>query len=223
MKTQILIIFSAIILFSFGNTQAQDFKIGAKIGANASKYYGGSFADGKFKFGGTYGFVANVRLYGEDDDNKGDLRLQPELLLTQKGVRNGMDWRLRTNYLELPVMAQYTFCDHDITGYAEFGPSLAFWTCGAYWNDGDRTDYPFDSDRDRRFDLGLNFGAGTAIDVGRGEFQLGLRYNLGMIDTQKDINYGFFTLMTTARNQSLSLHAAYLIGLDGKAQQPEKL
>lgn len=84
-------------------------------------------------------------------------------------VLQDIDYFLTTDYLMLPVMANFSFGGKKIRGYTDLGIYGGYWLAGHY--DGSTEDdqnksvsvdekYEFNSDRDQRFDFGYVADAG---------------------------------------------------------------
>lgn len=86
-------------------------------------------------------------------------------------VLQDVDYTLRTHYLMLPVMANFSFGSKKIRGYTDLGIYGGYWLAGHYDGSSINTfyekesideDYEFNSDRDQRFDFG--YVADVGID-----------------------------------------------------------
>ena len=208
-----------LVLFTMATrTNAQKFAV--KAGLNLSnmlmKDDDGTYSDNLkmhagFHIGATAEFPINDMF-----------SFEPGLLLSTKGVNyeesgSGYDYKSKLNlfYFEVPLNAKATF---DVGGakiYGTFGPYLGLGLSGKskdeYNEDGDSgTDtytvkWGSDSENDdyKRFDLGLNFGAGVEIK----SLLIGLNYGLGLANISSYTDYG-----TKISNRVLAISFGYKLG-----------
>jgi len=115
-----------------------------------------------------------------------ELSVQPELLFVQKGTKwpdNDLNLNFRLSYLELPILAKYSFAAGPSAKVFIFGgPALAFKvgaTMRFEWQGELITD---DIKGMKSLDLGLAFGAGGELPIGVNRLTLGLRYTLGLMN-----------------------------------------
>lgn len=124
--------------------------------------------------------------------------IEPELLFSQKGATEesgGDKVTLKMNYIEIPVLARF---DLPTTGQVHpfflTGPTLSFQTtCDGEESSGGTTVSASCDDINqaspgslpkKTFDLGATFGAGVVFPAGKKmNLSVGLRYNLGLVDT----------------------------------------
>ncbi|MFY0629048.1 MAG: PorT family protein [Flavobacteriaceae bacterium] len=170
----------ACIAIAFAaKVNAQDVKLGVKLGMNVSSVNGGS-SNLDSKTGFVLGGTAEVFLTEK-------FSIQPELLFSQQGAESRGDFIYDLNYLTVPVMAKYYIAK----GFSvEAGPQFSFLvkdelisvTNGATAN----TDAG-------NFDLNANLGLGYKLNNGI-FFQT--RYNLGIIAISEnpDIKNGVFQM-----------------------------
>jgi opacity protein-like surface antigen len=112
--------------------------------------------------------------------------IRPEVLYAQKGakVSEGDDeFRFNTSYIEVPVLAKYAFpMQGSVRPHLLVGPALAFNTgCELeleIGGDSESADCEDDGLEISSLDYGFMFGAGVDI----GQFNLGIRYDLGLND-----------------------------------------
>ena len=120
---------------------------------------------------------------------------QPELVYAMKGTKTdsgGIDFSVKLNYLELPLLVRY---DVPVTGstrpFLLAGPALAVQTsckfaaseqgatvsvgCDDALNSGGPQNI-----QSQTFDFGAMFGGGLAFDVSGRAMTIGVRYNLGL-------------------------------------------
>ena len=99
-----------------GTVNAQDVKLGAKIGMNVSSVNEKGSNSLDSKTGWVLGATAEVSLTEK-------FSLQPELLFSQQGGRSEGNFTLDLNYITLPVMAKYYIAK----GFSlEAGPQFSF-------------------------------------------------------------------------------------------------
>lgn len=151
------LLFTAVAVFAFGFTNAQETKFGAKAGLNMSNYTGDLDLDSKVGF--FVGGFAEIKLTDK-------FAVQPELLYSVLGAKDD-NASLNANYLLIPVMAKY-FVTEQFS--LEAGPQIGFLTSAKY--DGEDAKDLFTST-----DFGLNFGAGYDVTEA---INVGLRYSLGL-------------------------------------------
>jgi hypothetical protein len=113
----------------------------------------------------------------------GNLTFQPRILLSAKGSDykvDSIDHSLAPIFIEVPVLAGYSFGSEEIRIFIYAGPYFAF-GIGGYKvvSEGgmENLNYGTGADKDLRyFDLGLNFAAGLSIKG----FQISAQYGMGM-------------------------------------------
>ena len=160
------IILSIAAVFAFGFANAQDVKYGAKAGLNMSNIStDGASSLLAFHLGG----FAELKLNDK-------FAVQPELLYSAQGAKvGGVDFNL--NYINIPVMAKYYVAD---AISIEVGPQIGFLMSAKA--DGVDVKEFFSST-----DFGLNLGGGYNLNE---KMSLGLRYNMGLSDVEKDLPSG---------------------------------
>ena len=151
------LLFTAVAVFAFGFTNAQETKFGAKAGLNMSNLTGDANTDSKVGF--FVGGFAEIKLTDK-------FAVQPELLYSALGAKDDND-SYNLNYLLVPVMAKY-FVTEQLS--LEAGPQIGFLMSAKY--DGEDIKDLFNST-----DLGFNFGAGYDVTE---TINVGLRYSLGL-------------------------------------------
>lgn len=185
MKKLFLLIVSAA---SFMAGQAQ-VKLGVKSGFNFANLT--ADADGDMKLSFYAGGFANIPLASR-------FSVQPELVFSRQGAKfedEGDDTKIRLNYLNIPVLAQY----NDPSGfYAETGPQFGFLINAKVKEDG--RVHTVNSSY-KSFDLSWGIGAGFRFTD---KASAGIRWNFGMTDVT---DYG-----GTVRNSVLQLGIAYTFG-----------
>ena len=161
---KIILSIAAVLAFGFAN--AQDVKYGAKAGLNMSSIStDGASSLLAFHLGGFAEIKINPKF-----------AVQPELLYSAQGAKfTGGD--LNLNYINIPVMAKYYVAD---AISIEVGPQIGFLMSAKA--DGVDVKEFFSST-----DFGLNLGGGYNLNE---KMSLGLRYNMGLSDVEKDLPSG---------------------------------
>jgi len=211
------------LLFMLATTSfAQQF--GIKAGLNLSnqliKNYEKSFSDeNKLKPGFHAGLVAQFPI-------SGIFSFEPGLMLSTKGYKQYVDdaeiselrnlkHKLTLYYLELPINLRADFGSGDIKFYALFGPYAGLGLAGKM-----KTTYNFhgndeksesdikwgtnaEEDDLKRFDFGLNAGAGVNL----GTVDIGAGYTLGLANISPGTEGGFMR-----KNRVISVSIGYKFG-----------
>jgi hypothetical protein len=181
------IVFVAAALLMVGIYSQAQVKFGVKAGANFYKFSGSDAKIGsvspKFQPGVAGGVFANLTVSKQ-------FSVQPELLFSMEGSKyeeSGDKLMYKTNYLNIPVMAQY---NNPSGFYAETGPQIGF-LMSAKADDGTNTTDIKDSFKSINFSWAL--GAGYKLANG---FGFGARYNFGLAnvadESDTDVKLGGF-------------------------------
>jgi len=175
-----------------GSVNAQDVKIGAKVGLNLASITGDGDVygeDSDTKIGFNQGLFAEISLSDK-------FIFQPELLFSTQGnvYKQGsfddlIKITIELDYLNIPLLIKYAVSDKFAL---EFGPQLGFLLSANTDVEGILFDNETISVRQdvkdsfKSIDLGLNFG--ISIDVSE-KVMIGARYNLGLsnISDEEDI------------------------------------
>jgi hypothetical protein len=182
MKIKFLLALLFVVGLGF-TSMAQSISVGPRIGATFAKINVSDEDDFndevKSNTGVQIGAVANVMINDM-------FSIQPELLLIQKGFKiedGGEGIRVKTNYLELPVLAKVKFGTEELHGFVTAGPTAGYLMNGKmtmeFDGEEESEDLEFD-DTDNRFELGASFGVGLGYKVGAGTLNLDVRYGLGL-------------------------------------------
>ena len=182
----------AIAIAATGSVNAQDVKIGAKVGLNLASITGDGDVygeDSDTKIGFNQGLFAEISLSDK-------FIFQPELLFSTQGnvYKQGsfddlIKITIELDYLNIPLLIKYAVSDKFAL---EFGPQLGFLLSANTDVEGILFDNETISVRQdvkdsfKSIDLGLNFG--ISIDVSE-KVMIGARYNLGLsnISDEEDI------------------------------------
>ncbi len=147
---KILVIVALATVFMATKVNAQEFNFGAKGGLNLATLNGKDADDLKMKIG------FNLGLVGEYAFNE-KIAIQPELLFSAQGAKaeeGDDDFKLKLNYLSLPVMFKYYVAE----GLSlQAGPQISY-LLSAKANDEDVKDDA------QKIDFALGLGAGYKLD-----------------------------------------------------------
>lgn len=119
-----------------------------------------------------------------------DLVLTLEPMYLQKGAEldyPGGDIKVKTAYLEVPVMLKYVFGGTGIRPYVMGSPTIGF-NLGAereHTHDGE-TETEDVKDTVKSTDFGLGFGGGARVPAGNNFIFVEARYALGLTNTNED-------------------------------------
>lgn len=178
--------------------------------------------DKKSRIGITGGVALNV---GVSDA----FSIQPELLFVQKGVKfegNGGEQNIIINYLEVPVLAKYSFGSESVKAYVNAGPSIGFGIGGKNKAEAGgieaEEDVTFGTSGlnggedtfDNALDFGIQFGAGVGFGLGSGQVVLDVRYGLGLTNLFKAPD-GVDNEQVKSQNGVLAVTVGYMIPLGG--------
>ena len=160
-----------IAMGMFGVVQAQDVKLGVKLGMNISSLNGNE-DNLDPKDGWVIGATAEVALTEK-------FSLQPELLYSQQGAKSRGNFIYDLDYMTMPIMAKYYIAD----GFSiQAGPQFSFLVKDELISDdpysGDVTANP----NSENLDIALNFGLGYRINK---RFSVQTRYSLGTMDVDE--------------------------------------
>lgn len=179
--------------FSFAN--AQQTRFGVKGGLNLSNWAGGDVSDTKALVGFHVGGFAEIKIIEK-------LAIQPELLFSTQGTKfdGGAflgDFDVKTNYLNIPVLAKYYIVEKfSVEAGPQLGILLSAKSNGEDVKDGFKT-----------VDFGFNLGAGYHFTD---NVSVNLRYTIGLspLADNADIeNEGDY--YDSAKNSVLALSFAY--------------
>ena len=148
------------------------------------------------------------------------LGVRAELDWTQKNYRltrqifSVLDYKYVNNYLQLPVMASFSFGGKQLRGFCNAGVYGGYWlTSGREGTDFNNSsekvyefseDIKFNSERDQRFDFGFVGGIGLEYRFcQRWAAQVEMRYYYSTVSTQKD----YMRLSDPRYNSTLGVQA----------------
>ncbi|PYF72357.1 porin family protein [Pedobacter nutrimenti] len=170
--------------------KAQDIQLIPKAGLSLSRQSISNVSGEGFKTGFTAGLGLNFQIA------KSSFSIQPELNYVSEGTKiKGTNLKYNLNYLEIPVLAKYTFGPV----YVNAGPSLGLAVGGK-----EKMEALYGA-KINKLDFGIQMGAGVAIPAGKGSILLDGRYALGLTDVNKG--------PATAKNRGILLTIGYAIPL----------
>ncbi|SDS34917.1 Outer membrane protein beta-barrel domain-containing protein [Polaribacter sp. KT25b] len=162
---------------------AQDVKIGFKLGMNVASVNGNDANNLDSRTGFVFGATAEVPLSEK-------FSIQPELLYSAQGAQQRDNFKYDLNYVLLPIMAKYYIAN----GFTvEAGPQFAFLVKDQLVPIDQNNGGSKENTNSENFDLAANLGLGY-------QFQSGIffqtRYNLGLIAITEnpDIKNGVFQM-----------------------------
>lgn len=146
---------------------AQTTHFGLKAGANVARITEPDGADFASKVGVHFGGLAHIHVSQH-------FAVQPEIVYSMQGTEiDNSDYKLKLNYVNVPVLAQYMFKE----GFRlQTGPQIGFLTSAKTTVNGTTIDQ---KDNYKTVDVSWAFGAGYLFPQG---FGIDARYNLGLTD-----------------------------------------
>ncbi|MDZ7740357.1 MAG: porin family protein [Bacteroidota bacterium] len=214
MKRLLLLILLAPLTISL---HAQ-FKIGPSFGYNQSTT---TMSRSGVTVSEVYGFN-----YGISMMIGSDISFQPEILYVQKGMRidsvkNDDYFEITANYLEVPLLLNFSFGGERVRFFFNFGPYIGYWMSGQVKSELNGVsitqNYVFDEDleddgfRDHRFDYGFIGGAGVKLKTWKGFLLLSGRMDYGFDDISTVAEGG--PQYVSIRNRTLGVSLTYLFQL----------
>lgn len=175
------IILSALAVFAFGFTNAQETKFGLKAGLNIANQkfeMQGSSVTGNSIVGVQVGGFAEIKIVDK-------FAIQPEVLFSTEGSKlkaDGEEVLFNLSYINIPVMAKFYPADKFSI---QAGPQLGFLVSAkGSLNGGSKEDI---KDGYKSTNFGLNLGAGYEFTD---NLLVDLRYNFGLSDIAKNNEEG---------------------------------
>jgi hypothetical protein len=139
----------------------------------------------------------------------------------QKGyfhkVCNTITDKLKAQYLEIPILFDYTFIIPGLDNFklhGNVGVYTAYWLSGKYITEGfdapseSSEDFDFESNDAKRFDFGPALGGRLEYFLNNGSLSLDLRYELGIVDLQNKLNDN-----TNNNNRAFIIGFSYMVPL----------
>lgn len=193
---KMLSVCSVILLFSlFANAQHTSFGLKAGINASSVDIEGGEDYDSKV--GIHVGGLAHIHITRH-------FAFQPELVYSMQGGKDG-DNKLKLNYLNIPLLAQYMTLD----GFRfQTGPQIGFLTSAKTESGDVEVDI---KDQLESVDFSWTFGAGYLFP-GTSGIGVDVRYNLGLSNISEDDDF-------EAKNRVFQIGVFYQFN---KAQQTRR-
>jgi opacity protein-like surface antigen len=190
-------LFLTVALLTALTVQAQ-WRVGVTGGADYNVFSMDKQYMTDYKIDGRWG--ATVGVSGQYDVNEW-LGVRADLNWTQKNYRKrrvvlyDTDYKLRNNYIQLPVMASFSFGSEKLRGFCNLGVYGGYWLNG-HWSGKDynlssKNTYSFSEkmelnpDRDQRWDCGLLGGLGM-------EYRIATHWA-----AQAEVRYYYSTTSTT--------------------------
>ncbi len=166
---------SLLAVFAFSGAalaQTPDIKLGAKAGLNISNV--SNLDNTSSKTGFHVGALAEIFINEK-------FSVQPEILYSSQGVKGDDSFKLKLDYLNIPIMAKYYVMD----GLSvQAGPQIGFnvKADSEYKEFGTKVKQDV-KDNINAVDFGLNFGVGYELPMG---VFADVRYNLGLSKVNKE-------------------------------------
>ncbi len=231
MKTTKQFLFAALLTLSFQQIATAQIAIGLKTGGNFATVGVTDFLDQvtpdfKYAPGFTAGVVSEIN-FGRY------FALQPELNFVQKGFRwdesigvpignveipIGAEATLRTNYLEMPVLAKLKLGNERVQGYIAAGPALGYALNGQLITrprvfiefDPIKTDLNLDNLDYERFEVSAVGVAGVQFNFNGVKLFADARYTHGFTEL-----YNFPVVNEKIRNRGISANVGVMLDLPG--------
>lgn len=176
---------------------AQEWRVGVTAGADYNvrsmdmQYMSDFRTEGRW--GGTVG-VSGQYNFTDWLGVRVDLNWAQKNYRQYRTVLSDVDYKYRNNYLQLPVMASFSFGGKKLKGFTNLGIYGGYWMNSSRW--GTDTDgynvydfsekVTFNSDRDQRWDFGFVGGAGMECRLCQHwATQIELRYYYSTTSVQK--------------------------------------
>jgi len=183
MKKTLLV--TAFAFFAFVGVQAQNFQFGAKAGANFASLNGDDVDDLDGKTSIHVGGVARISI-------SEFLAVQPEILYSRQGAKDGDDTTLFLDYINIPILVDFTLAEGlSLQG----GPQIGININGIAKDEDSGNE--IDIDDIETVDLGVGLGAQYVLPMNL-FFQA--RYVIGFSDIINDVE---------AKNTVVSLSVGY--------------
>ena len=182
MKKNIL---TAMAVFAFGLSYAQDVNFGAKLGLNIANLLGNNSVDWNSKVGFQIGIFTEIKVSDK-------FALQPELMISSQGAKSKYsdiyrkeESTFNLSYLNIPIIAKYyVFDEFNLYAGPQIGLLLSAKNKYNYSYEGSTKNSGTEDLKGdlKSLDFGFNFGAGFSITE---NISADLRYHLGLLNINK--------------------------------------
>ena len=142
---------------------------------------------------------------------EGNIHLQPEFLLVQKGGKLSIpNIKTTLNYIEVPILLKLKIINSSLLNINILGgPTFGYATDGEMIDDNTIVKINFGDDNIKRFDLGIHAGGGVALHLGSLGVFGDIRYLFGLSDLDD-------TAARTVKNKGLLISAGLQFRLFGR-------
>ena len=227
----------SVILVSFVGFAAQaQFSLTPKVGVGFSDV---KFDQEAYKVDGQKMRVGILFGVGVNYAFSNNFSIQPEVLFNSKGYKaeetiSGVKSKedLSLNYLEIPILARFSFGGENFKAYINIGPSISFGLGGKYKTEGSLAGVSFNKDSkvkfgkepanytgddfyvDNSLDFGAQAGGGVLYKVGFGFLNLDLRYGLGLANLEDKVDGpAGSSIDADGKNSQIAISLGYQIPL----------
>lgn len=160
-----------ITIFSLSSANAQSpVNFGLRAGLNFANFNDTENGDFDSRTGLMVGGYLNFKV------PMSPISIQPEALYTQKGAESG-GTTVKLDYLEVPVLAKFSFAPGPATPHVYFGPYVGFVLNSEVSGGGASVDID-----NAQTDLGGVVGGGLDINLGLTKLNAGVRYGFALTD-----------------------------------------
>lgn len=213
---------SLALFLSYFATAQQQLSVGAKLGF-ASSGMSGDITGKKGVNSPVLGLVANYMFTPH-------FALQAEGYYIRKGGGYGIKYGgsrisdyYKFNCIEFPLLAKFTAGNTKVKFIGSAGPYFSYVTSGQHIAEDSTssvtseimnfTDYDVDGVKTSRYDIGMQFGAGFTLDVGRGKLFVEGRWAGGFVKWFKYNKWqnGTFDSNTPALHREIGIYVGYTV------------
>jgi len=194
------------ILFLFSITTNAQIQVGLKAGLNISDIVEDDPGEEATNFDTKLGFVGGV-YFNYQFNNM--FAVQPEIYYSMKGAKlkdQYNDLNLKLTYVEIPILLQFIvpLKGTPVKPLLFVGPAMGLnlTAKNERTNNGQATEEDF-KDLIKSTDLGLVFGGGISLPLGKNQLGIDVRYSLGLSNIGKD------TGSATIKNNIINFNLLY--------------
>jgi len=194
------------ILFLFSITTNAQIQVGLKAGLNISDIVEDDPGEEATNFDTKLGFVGGV-YFNYQFNNM--FAVQPEIYYSMKGAKlkdQYNDLNLKLTYVEIPILLQFIvpLKGTPVKPLLFVGPAMGLnlTAKNERTNNGQATEEDF-KDLIKSTDLGLVFGGGISLPLGKNQLGIDVRYSLGLSNIGKD------TGSATIKNNIITFNLFY--------------